>query len=61
MVAFFNPQNVMAIVLDQRANVRGIGTQTIFGDDELEMRVILAQFGNETLGGIALSRCRGSL
>jgi len=45
----------MAIVLDQRANVRGIGTQTVFGDDELERRVILAQLGEEALGGIAFT------
>jgi hypothetical protein len=45
----------MAIVIDPRANVRGIGTQTIFGDNQLEMRVILAQLGEEALGGIAFT------
>src|SRR5918992_831179 len=55
MIAFFDPQNVMAIVIDQRANVRGIGTQAVFSDDELEMRVILAQFGEEALGRVAFT------
>ena len=33
----------------------GVGTQTVFGDNELEMGVILAQLDNEALGGIALT------
>jgi hypothetical protein len=45
----------MAIVIDQRANVRGIGTQAVFGDDEFEMWVILAQLGEEALRGIAFA------
>ena len=45
----------MAIVIDQRANVGGMGTQTIFGNDKLEMWVILAQLGEEALGSIAFT------
>jgi hypothetical protein len=33
----------------------GIRTQTVFGDDELEMRVILAQLGEEALSRIAFT------
>jgi hypothetical protein len=32
---------------------RGIGTQGVCGDDDLEMRVILAQLGDEAFGGMA--------
>jgi hypothetical protein len=45
----------MAIVIDQRAKVGSIGTQAVFGDDELEMRVILAQFGEEALGRVSFT------
>jgi hypothetical protein len=45
----------MAIVIDQRAKVGSIGTQAVFGDDELEMRVILAQFGEKALGRVAFT------
>ncbi len=33
----------------------GIGTQTIFRDDTFEMRMILAQRGNEAFGGMAFA------
>ena len=39
----------------QRLDVGGIGTEAVFGDDELEMGVILAQLGDEAFGGIALT------
>ena len=39
----------------QRLDVGGIGTQRVLGDDALEMRVILAKRGNETLGGMAFT------
>ena len=42
----------MEIVVLQDLNVRGIGTQTIFGDDKLEVRVVLAQLGHKAFGGI---------
>src|SRR2546422_3961878 len=37
------------------ADVRRIGTQPIFGDNELEMGVIVAQLRDEAFGGIALT------
>ena len=45
----------MTIVIDQRANVGGIGTQAVFGDNQPEMRVILAQFGEEALGRVSFT------
>jgi hypothetical protein len=33
----------------------GIGTQTIFGDNQFEVGVVLTQFGDEAFGGIALT------
>jgi hypothetical protein len=55
MVAFFDTQNVVKIVVVQDLNMRSIGTQAVFGDDELEVGVILTQFGNEPFGGSALT------
>ena len=45
----------MAAVLMQGFDVRGIGTEPIFGDDEPQMRVTVAQCGDEACGGIALT------
>ena len=39
----------------QHLNVRGIGTEAVFGDDHLEVRVVLTQFGDQALGGVALT------
>jgi hypothetical protein len=55
MVAFLDAQNMMQVVILQHLDVRGIGTEAIFGDDQLEMRVVLAQFDEQTLGRIALT------
>jgi hypothetical protein len=35
--------------------VGGIGTQTVFGDDALEVGVVLAQLGNEAFRRIAFT------
>ena len=35
--------------------MRGIGTQAIFGDDELQVWVVLTQHGNEPFGGMAFA------
>ena len=52
MIAFFHPEDRVEIVILQGRNVRGIGTQTIFGDKELQVGMILAQLGHKALGGI---------
>ena len=36
----------------QGLDVGGIGTQSVFGDDELEMGVIVAELGDEAFGRI---------
>ncbi len=55
MIAFFDPEDIVTTIIVQGLDVGGIGTQTVFSDDELEMRVILAELGNEAFGGIALT------
>src|SRR6266705_5372573 len=55
MIAFFDAEDIVTTSIVQGLDMGSIGTQTVFGDDELEMGVILAQLGNEALGGIALT------
>src|SRR4030095_6707436 len=55
MIAFFDPKDIAQIVMLQRLDVRRIGTQAVFGDDELEVRVVLAQFDDQPFGGIAFT------
>jgi hypothetical protein len=45
----------MHVVLLQGLNMRGIRTEAIFGDDDLEMRVILTKLGDEALGRVAFT------
>ena len=44
MVTFFDPQNVVQTVLSKLGDMRRIGTETIFNDDQRQVRMILAQF-----------------
>lgn len=55
MIAFFDPKDIVTRGVMQCLDVGGVRTETVFGNDELEMRVILAQLGHEALGGIALT------
>ena len=55
MIAFFNAKDIMQIVVLQRLDVRSIRTQAVFGDDELEVRMVLAQLGNETFGSVTFT------
>ena len=52
MIACFAPEHRVATVIMQRLDVGSIGAQTVFGDDELEMRVVLTQLDQEAFGGI---------
>ena len=52
MIAFFDSKNIVQIMRMQRLNMRSIRTQTIFGDDELKMGMVLAQFGHKPFGSI---------
>ena len=42
-------------MLLSRLNMGGIGTQAVFSDNQLEVRVILTQLGDETLGRVSLA------
>src|SRR5688572_21055928 len=55
VVALLYPQDVTHVVLLQGLNMRGIRTEAIFGDDHLEMGVILRKLADETLGHVALA------
>src|SRR5262249_30780237 len=52
MIAFLDPQDVVQTVGMEGGDRWGIGTQTVFGDNALEVRVILAQLGYEALSGM---------
>ena len=41
MVTFFDPQNIVQMVGLQSADVGGIGTPALFGDNQLEVGVIV--------------------
>ena len=55
MVAFFNAQNIMHVVVLQHLDMRGVGTQTVFGDDQREVRVVLTQLHDQPLGCLPLT------
>ena len=55
MIAFFDAEDIVTTSIVQGLNMGSIGTQTVFGDDKLEMWMILAQLGNEAFGGVALT------
>src|SRR5919205_176052 len=55
MIPCFNTQDVVQTVRVQGLDMWGIRTQTVFGDDKLEVGMILAQLGDKTLGGIPLT------
>jgi hypothetical protein len=52
MLACFHPEARGEIVILQGRNGRGMGTQTICGDNALQVGMILAQLGHKALGGI---------
>src|SRR5215475_1732237 len=55
MIAFFDAEDIVQRMLTQGLEVRSIGTQAVFGDDELEVRVILAQFDDKPFGSITFA------
>src|SRR5438045_9330153 len=50
MVDFFDTEDIVQIVGLEGLNVRSIGTQAVFRDDKLEVRVVLTELDNDTLG-----------
>src|SRR5713101_8500460 len=55
MIALFDAEDRVTRIIVQGFNVRGIGAEPIFGDNKLQMRVILAQLRHKAFGGIALT------
>ena len=55
MIAFFDPEDIVKVVGLEGLDVRGIGTETIFGDNKLEMRMVLAQLGHKAFGSITFT------
>lgn len=52
VITFFDPQNVTQIMLPEFLHMRCIGAETIFGDNEGPLRVVLTQLGQKSLGCI---------
>ena len=52
MIPFFDTQDVVQPVLVQGLDVGSMRTQTIFGDDELQVGMILTQLGHKALGSM---------
>jgi hypothetical protein len=52
MIAFLDTQDGVKTVGVQGLKVGSSGTQAVFGNNALEVGMILAQLGHEALGGI---------
>jgi len=55
LIALFDPKDIMTTMIMEGLDVGSIRTQAIFGDDKLEMRVVLTELGTEALGGLTLT------
>jgi hypothetical protein len=55
MVPFFDTKNIMQVVSLQTLDRGSVRTQAVFGDDHLEVGVVLAQVRDEAFGGMALT------
>src|SRR5438876_421619 len=52
MIPFFDTQDVVQTVRMQSLDVWSIRTETVFGDDELEVGMVLTQLGHKAFGSI---------
>src|SRR5215471_1176109 len=52
MIACFDAKNIAETIGVEGLDMRGIGTQTVFSDDELEVGMSLAQLGHKAFGSI---------
>src|SRR6266849_3569552 len=59
MIAFFDPENIVATVIMQGLDVGSIGTETVFSDNEVEMGVVLTQLDQKAFGRIAFTIISG--
>ena len=55
VVAFLDAQDVVVVVLLYLADMRSIWTQRILSDGKGQMRMVLLQVSQETLGRVALA------
>jgi hypothetical protein len=55
LIAFFDTHEGMDVMRLPHLDVRGIGTAAVFGDNHVEVRVVLTELGNEAFGRIALA------
>ena len=55
MIPFFDPQNRVQTVRMQGLDVCGIRTQAVFGDNEFEVGVVLAELDEEAFGRVAFT------
>src|SRR5215471_19848910 len=55
MIALFHPQDIPEVVGVQGLDMRSISTEAVFRDNELEVRMILAQLGYKAFGGMAFA------
>src|SRR5882724_12144077 len=55
MVAFFDTQNIVQLMVLQCPEVGRIGTQAVFRDDQVKVRVILTQLRHKPFGSIAFA------
>ncbi len=53
VIAFFAPADVVTPIIVKGLDVGGIGTEAVFGDNDLEVRVVLASLGHEAFGSMA--------
>jgi len=52
MIAVFDPEDIVQIIGVQGRDVGSMGTQAVFSDEALEVRVLLAQLRHQALGGM---------
>ena len=52
---FLHPEDIMPVVLLQHVDMTSIGTEVVCGDDQIEVRVLLAQLDDQTLGHLPLT------
>jgi hypothetical protein len=52
MIAFFDSEKIVQPMIVRGFKMRGSGTQAIFGDNALEVRMVPTQLGHEAFGGM---------
>ena len=55
VISFLEAEDEVASVLDEVPDVGSIGTETVLGDDGLEVRVVFSEFLEPSSAGVALT------